>query len=76
MQRVARIKNGIIENIEIASPEWVNENNKISDFNFVILSENDQPWIGHSYNYELKKFDRPCGCGENKVSNMETPIVP
>lgn len=55
---VARIKNGVVINIEAAEPEWVNANQGIDDCVFVEYS-NDQPaHVGLSWN-ETSGFEQP-----------------
>lgn len=62
MEKFARVKNGVVENIEMATPEWVAENQGVDGFQFVVVSENDRPWVGYSYDSETGKFDGPIGC--------------
>ena len=47
---IARIKDGIVVNIEIADAEWMAANLGADGFTFIAYGSEDHPHIGHGWN--------------------------
>jgi hypothetical protein len=55
---VARIKNGIVVNLEVADAAWVAENEGIDEFIFIEYPEKQVVHIGFGWN-EITGFEQP-----------------
>jgi hypothetical protein len=55
---IARIKDGVVVNLEVADAEWVNANNGINDYVFVEYSDSDPAHIGLGWSSE-EGFEQP-----------------
>ena len=55
---IARVRNGIVENIEVATEEWLQNYSLETNEQVVLLSGQDAPHIGLSWS-EATGFEQP-----------------
>lgn len=55
---IARIKDGIVVNLEVADAEWVAENDGIDGFTFIEYTDTQSAHIGLIWN-QLDGFEQP-----------------
>jgi hypothetical protein len=54
---IARIKNGIVVNLEVASQKWIDENQGVDGFTLVPYTNKDNPQIGLGWS-EKEGFEK------------------
>jgi hypothetical protein len=55
---IARIKDGIVVNIEVADREWLEKNQGLDGFYFIEWTYDSPAYIGYGWN-ELSGFEQP-----------------
>ena len=66
---IARIKDGVVANIEVATQEWIDENMGIDGYTFVFITKENPAHIGLGWS-ELSGFEQP-----PIVDHLISPVV-
>ena len=60
MIAIARIRDGIVVNIEMAHQEWIDDNQGLEGFTFVPYTSEQPAWIGLGWT-KAGGFEQPTG---------------
>lgn len=74
MLTIARIKDGVVINIEVASQEWIDANQGIDGCTFVPYTPEQPAALGHGYD-EVTGFEQPAPDDTITVTKAELDVL-